>query len=257
MTLAASLQSVLLDTVRDVAPLVAVLAFFQLVVVRRRVPNLGRVAAGLALVVVGLTLFLVGLESALFPVGRSMAEQLAAPAFIGAAGPEQADDWWRYHWLVLFGASVGFAATIAEPALLAVGLKAQDVSGGTVRAWQLRIVIAVGVSVSVALSTVRIVAGIPLLELVVAGYALVLALTLTAPKPLVPLAYDSGGVTTSTVTVPIVTALGLGLASTVPGRSELEDGFGLIALAALSPMITVLGYAQLSALRARRSRVAP
>jgi hypothetical protein len=254
MSVAASVHTVLLDTVRDVVPIVVILAFFQFVVLRRRVLHIERVAAGLGLVVVGLTLFLVGLENALFPVGRSMAEQLADPAFVGASAAEQADDWWRYHWLIVFGASVGFAATIAEPALLAVGLKAQDVSGGTVRAWQLRVVIAIGVSLSIALSIFRIVTGVPLLVFMVAGYALALLLTITAPRTLVPLAYDSGGVTTSTVTVPIVTALGLGLASTIPGRSEMEDGFGLVALAALSPMIAVLSYAQLSRARAGRRR---
>lgn len=252
--IAGSLHRVLVETMRDIVPLIVILVLFQVAVLRRPVANLGRVLTGLGLVVVGLTLFVVGLESALFPLGRGMAEQLADPSFVGAAGTDDGAEWWQYYWLILFGACIGFAATIAEPALLAVGMKAEEVSGGTVRLWPLRIVIACGVALSVALSIVRIVTGVPLLAFMVAGYAIVLVLTVTAPRALAPLAYDSGGVTTSTVTVPLVTALGLGLANTVPGRSELEDGFGLIALAALSPMIAVMGYAQLTRALGRRSR---
>jgi hypothetical protein len=248
-TTAASFTSLLLDTVRDVLPIILVLGFFQFVVIRRPVPNLPRVLAGLALVVVGLALFLVGLENALFPLGRSMATQLTEPAFIGGSG-----EWWRYHWVIIFGAAIGFAATVAEPSLIAVSLKAQDVSGGTVRAWPLRLAVALGVGLSIAVGAFRIVTGTPLVAYMVVGYAIVLVQTLFAPRSIVPLAYDSGGVTTSTVTVPLVTALGLGLASAVPGRDVLVDGFGLIALASLFPMITVMGYAQLSQLRAYRSR---
>jgi hypothetical protein len=141
--------------------------------------------------------------------------------------------------------------------LIAVGLKAEDVSGGTVRAWPLRVTIAIGVGLSVALSMWRIVVGAPLYVFVIVGYLLVAVQTTLAPRSIVPLAYDSGGVTTSTVTVPVVTALGLGLASTVPGRTELEHGFGVIALAVMFPMISVMGYAQISRIRARRTRSAP
>jgi hypothetical protein len=255
-TAAASLTSLLLDTVRDVLPIILVLGFFQFVVIRRPVPNLGRVVAGLALVVVGLALFLVGLENALFPLGRSMATQLTDPAFIGGSG-ESGDtlEWWRYYWVIVFGAAIGFAATVAEPSLIAVSLKAQDVSGGTVRAWPLRLAVALGVGLSIAVGAFRIVTGTPLVAYMIVGYAIVLVQTLLAPRSIVPLAYDSGGVTTSTVTVPLVTALGLGLAAAVPGRDGLVDGFGLSALASLFPMITVMGYAQLSALRARLSKV--
>lgn len=250
---AASIEVLLLDTVRDVVPIVVVLGFFQFVVLRKPVPNPGRVLAGLGFVVVGLTLFVVGLENALFPLGRSMAKQLTDPAFVGgsAEGGEVAD-WWRYYWVIIFGAAIGFAATVAEPSLIAVALKAQDVSGGAVRAWPLRLAVALGVAASIAVGAFRIVTGTPLVVYMIVGYAIVIAQTLFAPRTIVPLAYDSGGVTTSTVTVPLVTALGLGLASAVPGRSTLIDGFGLIALASLFPMITVMGYAQLSMLRTRR-----
>jgi len=254
-TTAASSTSLLLDTLRAVVPILPVLGFFQFVVLRRPVPNPGRVLGGLALVIVGLALFLVGLENALFPLGRSMATQLSDPAFVGGSGePGDAVGWWRYYWVILFGAAIGFAATIAEPSLIAVSLKAQDVSGGTVRAWPLRIAVALGVGLSIAVGAFRIVTGTPLVVYMVVGYAIVLGQTLLAPRSIVPLAYDSGGVTTSTVTVPLVTALGLGLASAGPGRDVLVDGFGLIALASLFPMITVMGYAQLSQLRAHRSR---
>ncbi len=254
-TTAASFTSLMLDTVRDVVPIILVLGFFQFVVIRRPVPNLSRVLAGLAFVVVGLALFLVGLENALFPLGRSMATQLSDPTFVGASGePGDAVEWWRYYWVILFGAAIGFAATIAEPSLIAVSLKAQDVSGGAVRAWPLRLAVALGVGLSIAFSTFRIVTGAPLVLFMVVGYAIVLVQTLLAPRSIVPLAYDSGGVTTSTVTVPLVTAHGLGLAAAVPGRDVLADGFGVIALAAMFPLITVMGYAQLSQIRAHRSR---
>jgi Protein of unknown function (DUF1538) len=253
----ASIFSTGLDTLRDTLPIVAVLAFFQFAVLRRRVVHLRRIALGLALVVTGLTLFVVGLEEALFPLGRSMAEQLTDPSFLGVADGATAG-WWSYHWVFAFAAAIGFATTIAEPSLIAVSLKAEDVSAGTVQAWPLRVAVAVGVGAAVAVGSLRIVTGTPLFVYVLVGYAIVIVQTAFAPRTIVPLAYDSGGVTTSTVTVPLVSALGLGLASTVPGRSELLDGFGLIALASLFPIITVLGYAQLSeplgarAARARR-----
>jgi len=244
---ATSLTAGLAETVRGVLPIFCILAVFQFAVLRRKVPHARRVAAGAVMVVVGLALFIVGLETALFPIGRTMAEQLTDPEFLAGQGATaEGIEWWQYYWVFLFGAAISFATTLAEPALIAVGLKAEDVSGGTVRAWPLRVTIATGVSLSVALSMWRIVVGAPLLVFLIVGYVIVAALTTLAPKSIVPLAYDSGGVTTSTVTVPVVTALGLGLASTVPGRSELEHGFGVIALAVLFPMIAVMGYAQLS-----------
>lgn len=240
-------------TVLDVAPILLVLVLFQVLVLRQQVPNLRRMILGFIYVVLGLDLFLVGLEMALFPMGEIMARQLTDPAFLGVADPLAAPDWRDYLWVYAFAAAIGFSTTVAEPALIAVSLKVAEVSGGSVRAWGLRLAVAIGVSVGVSLGAVRIVTGWSLPLLIIIGYVVVIAQTLVAPRQIVPLAYDSGGVTTSTVTVPLVTALGLGLASSIPGRSPLIDGFGLIALASLFPMITVMGYAQLGALLARRA----
>jgi len=233
------------DTVRDVLPIAVTLVVFQVFVLRRRVRNLRNVVLGFLYVIFGLTLFLVGLEEALFPLGETMAEQLTDPEFIGSAGGTV--EWWHYYWVFVFAAAIGFATTVAEPALIAVAIKASEVSGGALGVWGLRIAVAIGVGASVAVGAFRIVTGTPLTVYMIAGYLIVIVQTAFAPRAIIPLAYDSGGVTTSTVTVPLVTALGLGLASTVPGRSPLIDGFGLIALASLFPMITVMGYAQLSA----------
>ena len=161
--------------------------------------------------------------------------------------------WTDYLWVYVFAAAIGFATTIAEPSLIAVALKASSVSGGSVSVWGLRMTVAVGVALGVALGAFRIVTGTPLHFYIAAGYVVVVLQTFYANKDLVPLAYDSGGVTTSTVTVPLVTALGLGLASTIPGRNTVIDGFGLIAFASLFPMMSVLAYAQISSWRRRRS----
>lgn len=242
-------------TIVDVLPIVLILVFFQLVVLRQKIPNPGRMIVGSAYVVIGLSLFLIGLEQALFPLGKELARQLTDPEFLGLGGAGGRLGWQEYYWVYLFAAAIGFAATIAEPALIAVSIKASEVSGGTIGSWGLRLAVAVGVAISLAVGSFRIVTGTPLYLYMIAGYVFVIVQTFFAPKLMVPLAYDSGGVTTSTVTVPLVTALGLGLASTVPGRSPLLDGFGLIALASLFPMITVMGYAQLTAWRsASRSR---
>jgi len=203
----------------------------------------------------GLVLFLVGLERALFPLGKLMAEQLTDPLFVHGAplAVGQLLAWHEYYWVYLFAAAIGFATTIAEPSLIAVALKASEVSGGTVGALGLRLAVALGVAISLAVGSFRIVTGTPLYLYMIAGYVIVVIQTVYAPRMIVPLAYDSGGVTTSTVTVPLVAALGLGLASTVPGRSPLLDGFGMIALASLFPMITVMGYAQISEWMAKRN----
>lgn len=227
-------------TIKDVLPIAVVLVFFQAVVLRKRVPHLKSVLIGGLYVVLGLGLFLFGLKEALFPLGEAMARQLTDPAFVG-----NPTDWTAHGWTYLFAFAIGFSTTIAEPSLIAVAIKAREVSGGTVKEWGLRIAVAVGVALSLVFGTYRIVTGTPLYVYMIAGYAIVIVQTMFAPKTIVPLAYDSGGVTTSTVTVPLVAALGLGLASTVPGRSPALDGFGLIALASLFPMITVMGYAQL------------
>jgi hypothetical protein len=196
------------------------------------------------------------LELALFPLGRLMATQLTDPAFLAPAGAQlsTALHWLNYHWVFLFAFAIGFSTTIAEPSLYAVALKANRISGGAIGIWGLRIAVALGVAVGIALGTYRIVTGLPIHYFIIAGYLLVLVQTWFAPKQIVPLAYDSGGVTTSTVTVPLVAALGLGLAETVPGRHPLIDGFGLIAFASLFPIMSVLAYAQISELRGRIGR---
>ncbi len=243
----------LLETVLDVMPLALILAVFQVAVLRERIPHFRRVMIGLVYVIVGLALFLVGLKEALFPVGRIMAAQLTDPGFLAGAADGGGLSWRDYYWVYIFAALIGFSTTIAEPALMAVAHKANEVSGGTVDAWGLRIAVAIGVAIAIAVGTFRIVTGTPLYLYMIVGYGIVLIQTIFAPRLIVPLAYDSGGVTTSTVTVPLVTALGLGLAATVPGRSALFDGFGLIALASLFPMITVMGYAQISLWMSRRA----
>ncbi len=242
-----TLLGVVVGTVRDVLPIAAILAFFQLAVLRKPVPHLKQVLIGFVYVLAGLALFLIGLQQALFPLGEAMARQLTDPAFVyGLEAGQQPDQviWWRYYWVYLFAAAIGFSTTIAEPSLIAVALKADEASGGAIKPWALRIAVAIGVAISIALGAFRIVTGTPLHLYMMVGYMIVIAQTFFAPKEVIPLAYDSGGVTTSTVTVPLVTALGLGLAATVEGRSPLIDGFGLIALASLFPMITVMGYAQ-------------
>lgn len=241
------------ETIADVAPIILVLLGFQIGILRRQIPHLKRVLMGLVYVLVGLTFFLFGLELALFPLGKEMARQLTDPAFLAGAGSLPLD-WKDYYWTYIFAFSIGFATTIAEPSLIAVALKAEDVSGGAVRANGLRIAVAIGVALSLAVGTFRIVTGTPLFLYMIVGYILVVIQTMLAPRVIVPLAYDSGGVTTSTVTVPLVAALGLGLASNVPGRSAVLDGFGLIALASLFPMITVMGYAQISGWLAARQK---
>lgn len=248
----ADLGRVLGGTILDVAPIFLVLIGFQVGILRRRVPHLPKVLFGLVYVIVGLAFFLFGLELALFPLGKEMARQLTDPAFLGVAA-EAGVRWADYYWTYLFAFAIGFATTIAEPSLIAVSIKAEDVSGGSVRSFGLRIAVAVGVALSLAVGTFRIVTGTPLYLYMIVGYLLVVVQTTLAPRTIVPLAYDSGGVTTSTVTVPLVAALGLGLASSVPGRSAVLDGFGLIALASLFPMITVMGYAQISGWLNRRA----
>ena len=161
--------------------------------------------------------------------------------------------WDDYKWIYLFAAAIGFSTTIAEPSLIAVAIKAQQVSGGAITVWGLRTAVATGVAFGVALGTFRIITGTPLHYYIITGYIIVVIQTFFAPRMIIALAYDSGGVTTSTVTVPLVAALGLGLASTIPGRSPLLDGFGLIAFASLFPIITVMGYAQLGEWRVRRA----
>ena len=234
-----NLAETALSTMMDVAPIVGILVFFQFAVLRRKLPNTGRILAGFACVLVGLTLFLIGLQEALFPIGETMARQLTAQSAAGAV----AVAWDDYLLVYAFAAAIGFATTVAEPSLIAVALKAEEVSGGAVNAWGLRLAVAAGAAAGVALGCLRIVTGTPLPWYIVAAYVVIIVLTFRSSRTIVPLAYDSGGVTTSTVTVPVVAALGIGLAASVPGRSPLIDGFGLIAFACAFPIIAVLGYA--------------
>ena len=231
----------------DVFPIAAIIFGFQILVLRRPIPHMRRVLSGFAYVLMGLTFFLVGLEQALFPLGELMAKQLTDPDFIQSSTTKASEilNWQDYKWVYVFAGSIGFATTIAEPALIAVALKAERVSGGTISVWGLRVAVAIGAAIGVALGTYRIVTGTPLHYYIIASYIVVVIQTAFAPRIIIALAYDSGGVTTSTVTVPLVAALGLGLASTVPGRSPLIDGFGLIAFTCMFPIITVMGYAQI------------
>ena len=241
MEFLATLLGTAFGTLFDVAPIIVVLFLFQAAVLRRPAPNPGRIALGFVFVLMGLTLFLVGLEEALFPIGETMAVQLTSGALEGASSAGVR--WDDYLVVYAFAAAVGFATTVAEPSLIAVSLKAEEVSGGAVAARGLRIAVAVGVAAGVALGCLRIVTGTPLPWYIIGAYAVVIAQTFRSNRNIIPLAYDSGGVTTSTVTVPVLAALGLGLAASVPGRSPLIDGFGLIAFASVFPIISVLGYA--------------
>ncbi len=256
MSLFADFMQTLYNTLHDVVPIAVVIGFFQLLVIRRPPAHMRRILIGFVYVLIGLSLFLLGLERALFPLGRVMAMQLTDPDFIfhGIGQVAGAVHWADYYWVYLFAFAIGFSTTIAEPSLMAVAIKAHQVSGGSVGVWGLRVAVALGVAVGISLGAWRIVAGLPIHYFIIVGYIIVVVQTIFAPRIIVPLAYDSGGVTTSTVTVPLVAALGLGLAETVPGRSVLIDGFGLIAFASLFPIMTVMAYAQLSELRARHNQ---
>jgi hypothetical protein len=245
------------STVWDVVPIVIIIVGFQRLVLGKPLPNRKRLITGFVLVLLGLAFFLEGLEAALFPLGRLMAQQLTDPAFIAGEDIDRVLEWWDYQWVYLFAFAIGFSTTIAEPSLLAVAIKANQVSAGSIGTWGLRIAVAIGVAIGIALGVYRIITGTPLYWYIISGYVFVLIQTMFAPRMIIALAYDSGGVTTSTVTVPLVAALGLGLASTVPGRNPLLDGFGLIAFASLFPIMSVLAYAQLSEWRGKRSMKTP
>ncbi|CAH8200510.1 MULTISPECIES: DUF1538 domain-containing protein [Vibrio] len=236
------------STILDVIPIVTIIFGFQFAVLRKPIVRPIRVILGFCYVIIGLTLFLLGLELALFPLGETMAQQLTAPQFLAEFKISMGSSlhWFDYFWVYLFAFCIGFSTTVAEPSLIAVAIKANQVSGGSISVNGLRIAVALGVAFGISLGSYRIVVGDPIHYYIIAGYVVVVIQTFFAPKLIVPLAYDSGGVTTSTVTVPIVAALGLGLASTVPGRSPMIDGFGLIAFASLFPIISVMGYAQIT-----------
>jgi hypothetical protein len=241
-------------TLLDVLPIAVIIFGFQLLVLRKPIPNLKRIIAGFVMVLFGLAFFLEGLQAALFPLGKLMAQQLTDPAFILSGNLNAELSWWNYKWVYLFALAIGFSTTIAEPSLLAVAIKANQVSAGSIGVWGLRIAVAIGVAFGITLGVFRIVTGTPLYWYIITGYVFVVIQTFYAPRMIIALAYDSGGVTTSTVTVPLVAALGLGLSSTVPGRSPLLDGFGLIAFASLFPIMSVMAYAQLSEWQAKRNK---
>jgi hypothetical protein len=231
----------LFDMLLNIAPIIIILFIFQAAVIRQKIPNLAPIIIGFVMVWIGLTLFIVGLEQSLFPLGKIMAKQLTSYDFINNTNP----NWTDYYWVYIFAACIGFSTTIAEPSLLAVAIKSNQASGGFIKPWPLRITVAIGVAIGIVLGCFRIIVGLPLHYFIIAGYIIVLIQTYFAPKNIIALAYDSGGVTTSTVTVPLVSALGLGLASTIEGRTPLIDGFGLIAFASLFPIISVMTYTQI------------
>jgi len=223
--------------VRDLAPIVVVIVFFQMAVLRQPFPDIESVIAGLILVVFGLALFVKGLELALFPVGEALADAFARKGSLA--------------WLLVFAFCLGFGTTVAEPALIAVCQEAaramadakaigDSEAARASYAKSLRYTVAVSVGVAIVIGVFRILRGWPVHWLIIGGYVLVVALTALAPREIVGIAYDSGGVTTSTITVPLVTALGVGLASVIRGRNPMTDGFGMIAFASLTPMIFVL-----------------
>lgn len=249
------LVMVVIGTSKDVFPILIVVLGFQLFILKQPVPNARKVIIGVFYVLIGLSMFLVGLDDALFPLGKLMAQQLTDPHFLQgeAANAVHALAWQSYYWVYFFAFAIGFSTTIAEPSLIAVAIKAHAVSGGAVGTWGLRIAVGLGVALGITLGVFRIITGTPLHYYILVGYIIVIIQTLFAPKIIIALAYDSGGVTTSTITVPLVAALGLGLASTIPGRSALLDGFGLIAFASLFPIISVLGYAQFAEWKTKKS----
>ena len=234
-----ALTIMILGSLRDLAPIILVIAFFQLVVLQQPIPDVERILVGLALTMLGLTFFIQGLQMGLFPIGETMAGALTRKGSV--------------FWLFTFAFLLGFGTTVAEPALIAVAAEAAEAAaeGGFVAAnetaksdyaFGLRMTVAFSVGIAILIGVFRILKGWPIHYLIIGGYVAVILLTFVAPPEIVGVAYDSGGVTTSTVTVPLVTALGVGLASTIRGRNPLTDGFGLIAFASLTPMIFVLIY---------------
>lgn len=219
----------LLGMVGDVLPIIITILFFQYLVLKRPLNNPRKVVLGFAMVLFGLYAFVVGLKMGLFPIGSSMAEQLIKNQHIV--------------YVYLFAFAIGFATTMAEPALIAIGQQAEEAASGGINGNVIRILVAVGVAVGITIGVHRIISGDSIHHYIIGGYLLVIVLTLIAPKYIVPLAYDLGGVTTSEVTVPLVTALGIGLATHIEGRNILMDGFGLIAFASIFPIITVMLYA--------------
>ena len=231
--------SAIVDSIRDLLPIIIVVSFFQLAVLQQPIPHLGKILVGTLCVVLGLTLFIKGLEACLFPIGETIAYAFARKGSLV--------------WLLVFAFMLGFGTTVAEPALIAVASEAAKVTaeGGMISdteqsragfAFWLRITVALSVGFAIVVGVIRIIKGWPVHYLIIGGYIVVVIMTGFAPKEIIGIAYDSGGVTTSTVTVPLVTELGVGLASSIRGRNPMVDGFGLIAFASLTPMIFVMLY---------------
>lgn len=229
----------MLESFRDLLPIILVIGFFQLVVLQQPLPNIGQLIIGVMLVVFGLTFFIHGLEQGLFPIGESMAHALARKG--------------STFWLITFAFALGFGTTVAEPALIAVAAEAASIAaeGGVIindeqsqadYAFGLRMTVAFSVGIAIVIGVIRIIKGWPIQWIIIGGYVLVVLMTMVAPAEIIGIAYDSGGVTTSTITVPLVTALGVGLASSIKGRNPMIDGFGLIAFASLTPIIFVMAY---------------
>ena len=229
----------MLGSIRDLLPIVVVILFFQLLVLQQPLPNIGQLFLGLVFIVLGLTFFIHGLEQGLFPIGESMAHAFARKGSVV--------------WLLVFAFSLGFGTTVAEPALIAVAAEAAEVAATgemianseearTRYATGLRLTVALSVGIAIVVGVIRILKGWPIQWMIIGGYLLVVIMTMFAPKEIIGIAYDSGGVTTSTITVPLVTALGVGLASSIRGRNPMIDGFGLIAFASLTPIIFVMAY---------------
>jgi hypothetical protein len=218
----------LIGVIIDVAPILIVIFFFQYMIIKKPVAHLHKIVTGIIMVILGLYAFIVGLEMGLFPIGETIAFQLT----------EMKNNLLIY----LFAFLIGFSTTMAEPALLAIAIKVEEISEGMIKQNILRIVVALGVAIGISLGAYRLVQGDPIHYYIIVGYLFVIILTYFAPKHIIAIAYDTGGVTTSTVTVPLVAALGIGLATNIEGRNPLIDGFGLIAFASLFPMLTVMGY---------------
>ncbi len=251
--------AILWGTFTDILPILLVLGFFQLFVIRKKIPHFKEIGIGLILVLIGLSIFILGLERCVFPIGTQMADQLAAPGFLTDGKIKVFEPGYQpapslFYWSYIFAFMIGFSTTLAEPALIAVALKANEISTGAISQWGLRITVALGVAIGVTLGVYRIVTGTPLYIYIICGYVLLLIQTYFAPKFIVPLAFDSGGVTTSTVTVPLLAALGIGLSSNIPGKSPILDGFGLIAFASLFPMMTTMAYAMISQYLTKRKQ---
>jgi len=239
-----SFGETLYNTIADIASIVFIVGFFYILILKKSIPNLPKVFVGFIFVILGLSFFLVGLEKALFPIGSTMAEQLSKKSFI-LENENDIATWTSYYWIYIFSATVGFATTLAEPSLKAVAIKAKEVSGGAISEWGLRIAVAIGAGIALTLGSYRIVTGTPLFYYLIVCYIIVIIQTIFSNKNIVALAYDTGGVTTSTVTVPIVAAIGIGLSTQVDGRNPAIDGFGLIALVCMFPIISVLTYVKI------------